>query len=406
MGKEAIFEGLKVLDVASYIAAPAAATMLSDFGAEVIKIEPLEGDPYRTMSSLPGMPVSGHNYCWSLTSRNKRGVALNLKQPEGQAVLRRLIARADVFITNFPLNVRERLGLAYRQVAPLNERLIYASLTGYGELGPEANRPGYDINAWWARSGLMDLSRSEAGSLPVRSLPGMGDHPTAAALYGAIVTALYRRERTGRGAHVSTSLLANGAWANGVMIQAKLSGAKIVERRPRHAPLNALSNLYLCRDGRWLILSLLHEEKLWPEFIARIGHPDLGTDERFSSLKARRSHAPELTAELDRIFAGRDSTDWQAVFESAELPLGVVQRLGDVPADRQMRLNDVLVGESGGDADALTVNSPIWIAGAAKVLPRPAPALGEDTIAVLRDLGFAPEEIETLQRAGAIGTAP
>jgi len=403
MDGEAIFAGLKVLEVASYIAAPAAATMLSDFGAEVVKIEPLDGDPYRTLSRAPGMPVSEHDYCWALSSRNKRSVALDLKRPEGQAVLRRLVPGADVFLTNFPLNVRERLGLAYDQLAPLNSRLIYASLTGYGEHGPEANRPGYDINAWWARSGLMDLSRSEAGTLPVRSLPGMGDHPTAAALYGAIVTALYRRERTGQGAHVGTSLMANGAWANGIMIQAKLSGATFQERRPRHDPLNALTNLYLCRDGRWLILSLLHEEKLWPEFIARIGHPELGADARFSSQAARRSHAPELTAELDRVFAGRDAGQWQGIFEAAGLPLSVVQRLGDVPDDRQMRLNGVLVPGPG--ADDVTVNSPIWIAGAAKVPPEPAPHLGQDTVAVLRDHGMAPDEIEVLRRSGAIGTA-
>jgi crotonobetainyl-CoA:carnitine CoA-transferase CaiB-like acyl-CoA transferase len=402
MDGEAIFAGLKVVEVASYIAAPAAATMLADFGAEVVKIEPLEGDPYRTLSRAPGMPVCDRDYCWTLSSRNKRSVALDLKVPEAMDVLRKLVSGADVFLTNFPLNVRERMGIAYERLAPLNPRLIYASLTGYGEHGPEANRPGYDINAWWARSGLMDMSRSEAGALPVRSLPGMGDHPTAAALYGAIVTALYRRERTGRGAHVGTSLMANGAWANGVMIQAKLMGAAFQERRPRHTPLNALGNLYLCRDGRWLILSLLHEEKLWPEFLARIGHAELGADARFATLTARRAHAPELTAALDKVFAERDAEQWHGIFEAAGLPLSVVHRLGDVPEDRQMRLNGVLV--PGGGADGMTVNSPIWVAGAPKVPLQPAPAVGQDTVAVLRGHGLAPDEIETLRTAGAIGT--
>src|SRR6202049_4263983 len=204
-----MFEGLTVLDCASFIAAPAAATVLADFGAEVIKIEPPAGDPFRQLPHLPGNPKSEHSWAWMLESRNKQGLALDLSKADGRAVLYRMVPRADVFITNFPPAVRRRLGIAYRDLAPLNERLIYASFTGYGETGAEANKPGFDSNAWWARSGLMDMVRSEASATPARSVPGMGDHPSAMALYAAIVTALYRRERTGRGAEVGSSLLAN-----------------------------------------------------------------------------------------------------------------------------------------------------------------------------------------------------
>src|SRR3982074_20564 len=156
--EDGIFEGLKVLDCASFIAAPAAATVLSDFGADVIKIEPpVTGDPYRNLPNLPGYPHSPHNFAWMLESRNKRSLALDLSKPEGQAVLHRLAAGCDVFITNFPPAVRGRLELTYAKLAPLNQRLIYASFTGYGEKGEEANKPGFDRNAYWARSGLMDL---------------------------------------------------------------------------------------------------------------------------------------------------------------------------------------------------------------------------------------------------------
>src|ERR1700704_3653554 len=190
-----IFEGLKVLDCASFIAAPAAATVLSDFGADVIKIEPPgSGDPYRNLPNLPGYPVSPHNYAWMLESRNKKSLALDLGKPEGQAVLRRLAGSADVFITNFPPAVRGRLGITYEELKPLNDRLIYASFTGYGEKGEEANKPDLDTT-------------------PARSVAGMGDHPCAMAFYGAIVTALYKRERTGKGSHVSSNLMANGVWA-------------------------------------------------------------------------------------------------------------------------------------------------------------------------------------------------
>ena len=212
-----IFQGLKVLDCASFIAAPAAATVLGDFGADVIKIEPPgSGDPYRNLPNLPGYPVSPHNYAWMLESRNKKSIALDLSKPEGRNVLRRLVEQTDVFITNFPPAVRQRLGITYEELAPLNPRLVYASFTGYGEKGEEANKPGFDSNAWWARSGLMDLVRATDETTPARSVAGMGDHPCAMALFGAIVTALYKRERTGEGSHVRSNLRANGVWASGV----------------------------------------------------------------------------------------------------------------------------------------------------------------------------------------------
>src|ERR1700704_1013889 len=211
--EDGIFEGLKVLDCASFIAAPAAATVLSDFGAKVIKIEPPGlGDPYRNLPNLPGYPVSQHNFAGRLEARNKKTLGLVLSKPEGQAVLHRLVAEADVFITNFPPAVRGRLGVASAELAAHNGRLSYASFPGNGEKGEEANKPGFDSNAYWARSGLMDLVRPDADTTPARSVAGMGDHPCAMALYGAIVTALYRRERTGKGAHVSSNLMANGIW--------------------------------------------------------------------------------------------------------------------------------------------------------------------------------------------------
>jgi crotonobetainyl-CoA:carnitine CoA-transferase CaiB-like acyl-CoA transferase len=238
-----LFSGLRVLDVASFIAGPAAATILADFGADVVKIEPPgDGDPWRGMAGLPGMPVSEHNYCWALEGRSKRSLALDLKSADGRAVLHRLVRDADVFITNFPLPVRAQLGIAYEQLSHLNPRLVYASLTAYGEAGEEAEKTGFDATAWWARSGLMDTVRSSRDALPARSVPGMGDHPTALALYGAIVTALLRREWAGTGAYVSSSLLASGSWANGTFLQAALCGAEIPDRPPRAEARNALAN--------------------------------------------------------------------------------------------------------------------------------------------------------------------
>jgi len=401
MEDKGIFDGLKVLDCASFIAAPAAATVLSDFGADVIKIEPPgSGDPYRNLPNLPGYPVSAHNYAWMLEARNKKSLALDLAKPEAQAVLHRLVAEADVFITNFPPSVRDKLGLTYASLAPLNARLIYASFTGYGEKGEEANKPGFDSNAYWARSGLMDLVRADLNTTPARSVAGMGDHPCAMAFYGAIVTALYKRERTGKGSHVASNLMANGVWAASVLAQAKLCGATFGERRPRERALNAVTNHYKCKDGRWIILSLLNEERQWPTLARCIGRDDLITDERFATKAGRHARSLDLIQIFDAVFAAKDLAEWRGILDGNGLVFGVVGILDDIPSDRQMLDNDVLVPFE--NDTMLTINSPIWVDGASKVQPRKPPGIGEHSDEILRKVGFDDAAISKLRSSGAV----
>jgi len=402
MEDKGIFDGLKVLDCASFIAAPAAATVLSDFGADVIKIEPPgSGDPYRNLPNLPGYPVSAHNYAWMLEARNKKSLALDLAKPEAQAVLHRLVAEADVFITNFPPSVRDKLGLTYATLAPLNARLIYASFTGYGEKGEEANKPGFDSNAYWARSGLMDLVRADLNTTPARSVAGMGDHPCAMAFYGAIVTALYKRERTGEGSHVQSNLMANGVWAASVLAQAKLCGATFGERRPRERALNAVTNHYKCRDGRWIILSLLNEERQWPTLARCIGRDDLIADERFATKAGRHARSLDLIHIFDEVFATKDLAEWRGVLDGNGLVFGVVGILDDIPDDQQMLDNEVLVPFE--NDTMLTINSPIWVDGARKVQPRKPPGIGEHSDEILRKAGYDDAAIATLRSSGAVG---
>src|SRR3954466_2965603 len=396
-----IFDGLKVLDCASFIAAPAAATVLSDFGADVIKIEPPgAGDPYRNLPNLPGYPVSPQNYAWLLESRNKKSLALDLTKPEGREVLRRLVAQTDVFITNFPPAVRQRLGITYEALSPLNERLIYASFTGYGEKGEEANKPGFDSNAYWARSGLMDLVRADTDTTPARSVAGMGDHPCAMAFYGAIVTALYQREKTGKGSHVASNLMANGVWAASVLAQAKLCGAKFAERRPRERALNAVANHYQCKDGRWLILSLLSEEKQFPTLAKCLGREDLITDPRFATKPDRHARSVELIKIFDETFATRDLAEWRKILDGNGLVFGIVGILDDIPNDKQMLDNEVLVPFE--NDTMLTISSPIWIDGAKKVQPRKPPGVGEHSDEILRSAGYDEATIRTLRTSGAV----
>src|SRR5271155_2715380 len=243
MADENIFSGLKVVDFASFIAGPGAATILSDFGADVIKIEPPNGELWRSGNKIPPQPHSEVPYTFQLSNRNKRGVALNLKASSATQVLERLAKWADVLIVNTPHPARKKLQLEYDDVAQWNSRLIYADLTGFGENGPDANLPGFDITSYWARRGLLSMTR-DAGAPPTWPVAGSGDNATAVGLYSAIVTALYRRERNGKGSHVTTSLLAEGVWSASVSIQAALCDAKFFGLHDRKNPANAAMNVY------------------------------------------------------------------------------------------------------------------------------------------------------------------
>ncbi|MBO0711531.1 MAG: CoA transferase [Acetobacteraceae bacterium] len=399
---DSVFAGLRVIDCASFVAAPAAATIMSDFGADVIKVEPPgAGDAYRNLGRLPGLPSSEHDWAWLLTGRNKRSLALDLKQAEARAALHRLVAQADVFITNYPLGVRRRLGIDHKALSVLNPRLIYASFTAYGEVGEEAEKTGFDSTAYWARSGLMDLVRADRDTLPARSVPGMGDHPSASSLYGAVVTALYRRERTGKGAYVSTSLLANGLWANGCFAQAKLCGATFFDRPPREASTNACTNMYRCRDGRWFILSVLNEERQFASLLDALNLGELLEDPRFATLEQRRGNARDLTAVFDKAFATRDLAEWRVRLDRAGITFGIVGTLDDMLQDRQMHEIGALVPFA--DADLLTVSSAFQIDGETKTAPRRGPDVGQHSADVLGEAGFSEPEVERLRAAGALG---
>jgi formyl-CoA transferase len=401
MSAEKIFSGLKVVDLASFIAGPAATTVLSDFGADVIKVEPPGfGDPYRILHRTPPNPASDIDYAWQLTNRNKRGLALDLKNPGSREVLEALVKWADVFVTNYPPRVRKSLRLTYEDIAPLNARLIYADITGYGDCGPAADEPGYDITAYWARSGLMAMTR-DAGGDPTVPIPGIGDHATAISLYSAIVTGLYQREKTGKGTRVTTSLIAEGAWAAGVWIEGALNHAKFFGLHDRKNPPNALLNPYPTSDGRWILLVVAQQDRDWPELVKVIGRPELLGDERFSDAKKRSANAGALARILDEAFMRQPLSHWNEAFAKTRITVGVVQTLDEVVHDEQMLANHILVTVQGLDREVRTVNSPMQVIGAEKVAPRRAPNVGEHTAEVLLELGFSSQKVEALRASGA-----
>jgi crotonobetainyl-CoA:carnitine CoA-transferase CaiB-like acyl-CoA transferase len=394
-----LFEDLKVIDCASYIAGPAAATVLSDFGAQVIKIEPLTGDPYRNRGQPPSVQLSPENPNWLVDSRNKKSVALNLACEKGLDILYKLTTDADVFITNFPPKVRRKLGLTYDDIAPLNQRLIYASFTGFGETGPDADKPGFDATVWWARAGLMDIVRA-GDAPPVRSPPGMGDHPSAMGFYSAIITALYKRERTGKGSHVGSSLLMNGIWANACSIQTAIVGEEVERMPEREKHPMPWRNSYRCSDGRWLILSIVHNDARWNVF-RRALQSRLMDDPRFQSVADRKQHAVAVTAALDKIFATKTAAEWGKIFDAHGVVFGAVATVSDVTRDEQAKIAGALVPTE--DGPALTVSSPFWIEGEEKLRAKRAPTIGQHTDEVLSAAGFSPDELCKLRNEGVIG---
>jgi crotonobetainyl-CoA:carnitine CoA-transferase CaiB-like acyl-CoA transferase len=392
-----LFEGLKVIDVASWIAGPVAATILADYGADVIKVEmPGTGDGYRALAAAPGMPVSDVNYTWMMDSRNKRSLTLNLKDPRGKAILLRLVADCDVYVTNQPMPMRRALGLTYDDLKQINPRLIFASLTAYGEGGPERDREGFDLVAYWARTGLMDLVRT--GDVePAQSLPGMGDHPTAVALYAAIVTALFRREKTGTGSEVHTSLLANGVWAAGCVAQAKLMDADFSGWRSS-ARIAITRPLYRASDDRWLQFTMVRTPTEIDALLQTVGLGHLLADQRFATPDARLENGAELVEQMrDRIML-RTSQEWLASFREARVPAALMGTLDDLLSDPQLTVNRMTVPtDDSGRQTQRVINHPVNVTGLPRRPVHPAPDLGQHSDEILGSLGFHPAEIAELR---------
>ena len=397
-----IFSGLKVVDLSSFVAGPGAAVILSDFGADVIKVEPPKGELWRIGNKIPPQPLSNVPYMWHLNNRNKRGITLDLKSPDAVKVLERLAKWADVFIVNTPHPAREKLKLSYDDVAPWNQRLIYADITGYGDTGPDAALPGFDITAFWSRSGLLSLTR-DAGAPPTWPFAGTGDGPSGVGLFAAIVTALYRRERTGKGSYVTTSLLAAGVWSAGVAIQAALAGAKFSPQHDRKNPANAAMNVYKSSDDVWFVL-VTTPDKI-PALATGIGRADLLKDPRFADPAKLAANMRQLTAIVDETFCSQPMAHWREVLDKAHIPYGLVRDPQDVIKDPQLQANNIVVPlEGAGENIKLTVSSPIQVHGVTKVAARRAPDLGEHNDEVLQELGFDAKEIERLRASGVIAS--
>ncbi len=393
-----ILSGLRVIDCATYIAGPCAATVMSDFGAEVIKVErPGTGDQHRDLSFAPGMPQSEHNYCWIVDSRNKRSLTLDLKSDAGKKALKKLVATADVFITNYQPDLVEKFDISYESLKGVNPRLIYGYISGFGEAGPDAGKPAFDQTAFWARSGLMAMLHN-ADAEPAKAPTGLGDHPTGSSLFGAIMMALFNRERTGEGARVSTSLLANGLWSNSSFLQAELCGAKFYPKTTRKTSLNPLVNHYVTRDGKRLYMCCMDFPREWHAVCRVIEREDLIDDPRFNTRERRMENNVELIAIIDDIIITKDLADWTELFRIHSITWSPVPLPPDVVSDEQLEAIGAL--QPIGDNGMKTVLSPIDVEGRPKVKPSMPPEIGEHSREVLAELGYDEASIDELIESG------
>ncbi len=380
-------DGLVVIELAVALAAPSAAAMLGDWGATVIKVEPLSGDPQRGNTQ---------NSYFSQDNRGKRSIALDLSTAEGRDIMLSLVDRADVFVTNIRPAGLARLAMDSATLLERNPRLVYGQLTGYGAEGPAADRPGYDIGAFWSRSGVAGALVG-AGEPPVQR-PAMGDHTTGLALVAAITSALFDRERTGRGRVVRTSLVRTGAYVISSDLAAHVNGEH-PEAGLRRALYNPMLGCYRAADGRWFFLLGLEATRHWPNVAAAIGREDLLNDERFGDFISLVVNRDDLIAILDEEFATRPLDEWAAIFESHDVWWDPVQSFDEVVADPIMAQAGVFRPMAD---DRTAIAAPADVGTDLTLEVEAAPELGQHTEEILLELGLDWEAISGLMQRGVI----
>ena len=397
-----LLRGVKVVEFASYIAAPAAACMLADWGADVIKVERPGGDAMRAAFADVKAELKG-NPTFDLDNRGKRAVVLDIGKPEGREALAKLAADADVFITNVRPAALKRAGLDEATLRAANPRLVYAIVTGYGLEGPDAHKPGFDVTAFWARSGVASMTTPK-GMDPFMIRSGFGDHITALSTVAAIMAGLYDRERTGQGRLVATSLLASGVYTMGSDLAVQLKFGRVASMRTRDQSINPIGNMFKSAEGRWF----LHNPRGggsgdWVKFCDVAGRPDLVEDERFKTGKDRRANSPALIAELDRAFATLPYEEIADRLDAADLVWAPLQTPADVAADPQVAASGALVQVEDGEGGTYpSPAAPMRFPGADAALRPRSPTLGEHTRQVLAELGYGAEAIEAMYESGAV----
>jgi len=403
-----VLEGIKVLDMGHVVAVPAAGATMADWGAEVLKIEPLTGEMARGIrrrrsantEAEPKEGIPQISAYIQLLNRNKRGLAVNLKTEPGREILYKLVREYDVFMSNYEVSALKNLKADYETLSRLNPRLVYGLLTGYGTVGPDRNERGFDYSAGWARSGAMYMM-GEPGSIPPPQRGGMTDRVTGAHIVGGIVAALLHRERTGKGQKVEFSLYHTGVWTIAEDIQPALMGTPL-PKHERAKAANPLFNSYRTKDDKWLWMAMLQPDLSWHDFCQAIERPELENDPKFESREARWQNSEELISIIDKILITKTRKTWERILKKNNCIYGRVASPMEVINDPQALANDFFADLHHPDIEMRTVATPVKFCQNPASVRGPAPEIGQHTEEVLLGLGYGWEDIAQLKDQGAI----
>jgi crotonobetainyl-CoA:carnitine CoA-transferase CaiB-like acyl-CoA transferase len=398
-------EGIKVVEIGAAVAMPIAGMLMGSWGADVVHVEPPGGgDMQRYSSHRLGAwtQYSEINYLWEHVDRNKKSICVNLAAPEGQEIIHKFCAEADVFLNNLRPYEMQKFRLAYEDVSARNPKLIYANLTGYGLKGPERNSGGFDSVAFWARSGVMEMMH-DFDSAPNVSRAAYGDSITSLSLLAGVMAALFTRERTGVGQQVEVSLYNTATWVLGFDITGCLVTGKDAPRPQRKSMTNPLRNHYPTRDKRWIMLGMTNAQTYWPEFCRAVGRPELEHDPRFIDFDARQKHSEELVGIIEDIFMTQTYADWLAHLRKYKLVWSPVVTPLEVTRDEQAISNDFFVEHDLPKHGKIKVlNNPIKLSKTPAGIKSRAPELSEHTDELLAKLGYLPEEVRRMKEAGIV----
>jgi formyl-CoA transferase len=397
-------DGIKVVDLSTWAVGPATCEVLGDWGADVIKIEhPDGGDPTRNWRGTAWMPPgSPSNVGWLADNRSKKSITLDLSKDDGKEAAYKLIKKVDIFVSNLPADSLKKLRMDYETLKLINDKLIYAHLTGYGTKGPRAIRPGYDYTAFWASSGIMSLM-GEAGTPPGFCRPAFGDHVTTGYLVAGILAALYARVKSGVGQRVDTTLVGTGLWTVDWQAQATLLTGNDAERANRKRMPNPMANSYQAKDGRWFMLFMLFPERFWPPFCKALDIKHLEHDPRFDTAEKRTENCEELISIIDEVMASKSSAEWAPIFERYNLVWAHVHTILGAINNPQTKANEFVVELDHPEIGKLKmVNSPIRFSETPHEVKIPPPLLGQHTEEVLLELGYDWASIGKLKKKGVI----